>query len=304
MELSEDHTELRSLVEGHASLIDGQVFVSDVYIVPANVDNSTGNIEYSGSVEIKGNVNSGFTVEAGGNITVGGIVEGATLKAGGDIVVARGIHGMSKALLQAGKSVTVKFIENAEVYSDESINTDSILHSNVSAKYEVRVQGKKGFISGGKIRAGSKVLTQTLGSEMGASTRIEVGVSTAMKKKAHDLGEKQKELEAEQGKMEPTITGIGKKVAEGMVLPEEKMVFLKSVAKAYQDVKKQLLEVAKEKAKLDEEMEIAENASIVVKGDLYSGCLVTISGAQRSITDKYSCTKLVKDGADVRFTSV
>ena len=139
---------------------------------------------------------------------------------------------------------------------------------------------------------------------MGASTRIEVGVSTAMKKKAHDLGEKQKELEAEQGKMEPTITGIGKKVAEGMVLPEEKMVFLKSVAKAYQDVKKQLLEVAKEKAKLDEEMEIAENASIVVKGDLYSGCLVTISGAQRSITDKYSCTKLVKDGADVRFTSV
>ena len=38
------------------------VFVSNVYEVPADVGPSTGDIDYDGSVEVKGNVLSGYTV--------------------------------------------------------------------------------------------------------------------------------------------------------------------------------------------------------------------------------------------------
>lgn len=54
--VSEDKTELYSEVTGHASLVNGKVFVSDVYEVPADVDNSTGNIDYPGNVTVRGNV--------------------------------------------------------------------------------------------------------------------------------------------------------------------------------------------------------------------------------------------------------
>lgn len=81
---------------GHASLVGGKVFVSDVYEVPADVDNSTGNIEYSGSVTVRGNVKGGFRISAKGDIVVEGIVEDAELYAGGQIIVKRGIHGMEK----------------------------------------------------------------------------------------------------------------------------------------------------------------------------------------------------------------
>ncbi len=58
--LSEDHLEIRSAVTGHVMLVEGKVFVSDVYDVPADVDHSTGNIKYDGSVFVHGNVRGGF----------------------------------------------------------------------------------------------------------------------------------------------------------------------------------------------------------------------------------------------------
>ena len=46
------------------------VMVSDIYRVPANVDPSTGDIEYNGTVEVAGNVATGFKVKAEGDIIV------------------------------------------------------------------------------------------------------------------------------------------------------------------------------------------------------------------------------------------
>ncbi len=298
--ISEDETEIYSMVEGHAMLTNDTVFVSDVYIVPANVDNSTGDVEYNGSVEVKGNVNSGFSVKAGGDIVVEGLVEGATLKAKGKIIVKLGVHGMSNALLVAGSSITVKFVENAEMYSDESINADSIIHSNISAKYDVRVMGKKGFIIGGMVRAGRQIVTQTLGSDLGALTKVEVGINTKKKKQLRDIENRLKSLEEEKNKIEPTINGLGKKVAEGLQLPDDKLAFLKSVAVAYQDIKKQMYETETEYAELMEEFEIGENANIEVIGDAYPGCNINISDAQKALTDKRSHCRMIKSGVDVK----
>ena len=40
-------------MDGHVSLVEGKVFVSDVLTVE-NVDSSTGNIEYDGNVQVNG----------------------------------------------------------------------------------------------------------------------------------------------------------------------------------------------------------------------------------------------------------
>ena len=70
--LSEDGMEAFSEVTGHARVYNEQIFVSDVYEVPADVDNSTGNIDYKGNVYIKGSVREGFTVFAEGDVVVDG----------------------------------------------------------------------------------------------------------------------------------------------------------------------------------------------------------------------------------------
>ena len=96
--LSEDRKTLTADVDGHVMLVEGKVFVSNVLEVE-NVDISTGNIEYEGSVKVNGNVCTNFSVKAKGNIEVSGVVEGACLEADGNIIIARGMNGMARGCL-------------------------------------------------------------------------------------------------------------------------------------------------------------------------------------------------------------
>ena len=150
-----------------------QPFTGDVMRQMAkdyNVDPSTGNIEYDGNVLVNGNVCTNFSVKAKGDVEVKGVVEGATVEAGGNITIARGMNGMGKGVLKCDGNVIAKFIENSDIEAGGYVETGSIMHSNVVAGSEIHVQGKKGFISGGKVTATTLIETRILGSDMGTST--------------------------------------------------------------------------------------------------------------------------------------
>ena len=106
----------------------GRIQVDEVYIVDKNLDFETGNVDFTGTVIVKGGVLDLFTVKAGGAIQVGGLVEAATLVAGGDVEVTGGIAGKKKGVIRAKGSVTAKFLLNAEVYArgDVVVETQSI----------------------------------------------------------------------------------------------------------------------------------------------------------------------------------
>ena len=189
--LSEDGCTLISDLNGHVSLTGDKVFVSDVYEVE-NVGTATGNIESEGSVLVTGNVQAGFSIKAKGNVEVRGVVEGAHIETDGDIIIARGMNGMGKGVLKAGGRVILKFAENATIYAGAYVESESILHSNVNANTEVIVDGRRGFIAGGIVRATEKISCKTLGSSMGADTVVEVGVTPEQKKRFQEL---QKEVQ-------------------------------------------------------------------------------------------------------------
>lgn len=66
----EDGLSLYSEIDGQVMYIDGKLSVFSTYEVPADVDNSTGNINFVGNLSVRGNVLSGFVVEVGGNVEV------------------------------------------------------------------------------------------------------------------------------------------------------------------------------------------------------------------------------------------
>ena len=107
LKVSDDGLELISELSGNVTLVDDKVFVSNIYEVN-DVDTSTGNIEYDGDVHVAGSVKAGFSVKASGNVDVKGVVEGAYVEAGGDIIITRGMNGMSRGKLVAGRNVISK----------------------------------------------------------------------------------------------------------------------------------------------------------------------------------------------------
>ncbi len=297
--MSEDGLEIYSTVMGHANLIGGQVFVSDIYEIPADVDNSTGDVKYSGNVQVKGNVKTGFSIITEGDIIVDGVVEGATLKAGGQIILKRGVQGMQKAVLEAGGNICAKFIEGATVTSGGYIETESILHSNVVARTEINVTGHKGFVTGGHIQAGSKVSAKKIGSPMGANTVVEVGMSPEAKERYNTLKSEITSLTTELNKAYPILQTFMEKIKAGEQLPAKNMLYVKQLAGQTKDMEAKIKERKAEFEALDAEMSLNINSSVEVQGVIYPGVELNIANCRMITDSERNYCKFVSDGGEV-----
>ncbi len=302
--LSESGTELYSEVTGHVSLVQGKVFVSGVYEVPADVDNSIGDINYPGNVYIKGNVKSGFIVHANGDIIVEGVVEGAQLYAGGQIIVKRGIHGMGKGLLSAKGNVVIKFIEGAVVKCGGYVETESIIQSNVSASSEVIVSGGKGLVRGGKIRVSNKVSARVIGSSMGIATYIEVGIEPEKLERYTQLQQEAKDVGKKIEKIRPILMTYSEKLKEGITLPPEKVHFMKAQVIALKTLQKQFAPLNEEINRLRMEFIEAERAKVEVHDVIYPGVVIKISELSMAIKKERQYCRFIKEKGEIKVTNL
>lgn len=155
--------------------LDGNVLsVSPVMEVNGNVDYSVGNIDFAGTVIIRGDVTDGFTVNAEKDVIVTGHVDAATISAGGDIVVKSGITNRCMGFVAAGGGVTASYIINSIVEAEKDIIVErEIMHSFVRSNGSLRCAA--GRIIGGDFMARDEILSRQIGSPVEAATVLRVG---------------------------------------------------------------------------------------------------------------------------------
>lgn len=291
-----------SEVNGHVSLIDGKVFVSPVLEVK-DVDLSTGNIDFDGNITINGNVTEGFAVNASGDIEINGVVEASQITAGGQVIIKKGINGQDgeKGIIRAGGNVICKYIENAKVISGGYIESDGIVNSNVSAKSHIIVQGKKGFIVGGKAIAGQYVEAKIIGSEFGANTVIEVGVDPNMYEEYLELKRTNDNMIKEVARMEPVVKAFGEKLGlsgfAGVSPDEVKKV--KELAKRLSDDKQMIKENTKLINKMAVEINNNREAFIRVTGQVFTGVSLSISSEIMKLKSNYHYCRFILDNHEI-----
>ena len=172
---------------------------------------------------VKGNIITGFKVEAKGNIEVEGIVEGAILISEANIILKRGIQGMGRGHIEAKGNVIAKFIENSYVKCNGYVQSEAILHSHISAKGDINVDGKKGMIIGGEIRSGTSIATKILGSHMGTVTIVDVGIDPQLVDEYNTLGKEVQQEQEEIIKMNQIVNLLqAKKMQKGTLKPNKK----------------------------------------------------------------------------------
>lgn len=299
IELSEDKLSITTMVNGHVVLVDDKVFVSDVYEVE-NVDTSTGNIEFEGSVQVNGNVTSNHVVKANGNVIINGIVEGAYVEAGGNIIIARGMNGMGKGTLKAGGNIVAKFLENSTADADGYISTESILHSNVTAGTEIIVSGKRGFITGGHVQASHKIEVKTLGAVMGASTVVEVGVSPEVKAEFIQLQKEITEIVQDIKSAQPVLVNFAEKRAKGVHFSEDQLQFIKQKAQLMEAKKKELAEKNSLMKSMQAIMNPSQKACVKVTGEVYPGTTIIIGDVSTNIQSSYKYCRFEKIAGEVK----
>ncbi|WP_224961380.1 DUF342 domain-containing protein [Geomonas subterranea] len=280
---------LVAAISGYPVIVPHGVNVDPVFKVK-RVDLSTGNLHFKGSLDISGDVSEGMEVTATEDITVGGIVEAARIKAGGNIVIAGGVIGHGKAAqpgkmvsrqemaqLEAGGTVTVQFAENAAISAGGDIFIRELaMQSDLTSGGSIVVGekgGRKGHIIGGICRAISLVHAVVIGSHAGVPTVIEVGVDPALNRKLEmvqeNLAEKQRQLD------ELTKTLAYVKENPGSMDPG----LLNLKQRIYTKCQGELAELTGEKKRLQKRMEINALAKVEVERDAFLGAQIRIGSS-------------------------
>lgn len=188
-------------VEGELTIIDRSeksppsVFlaVHEKLVVQGDVDYHTGNIDFPGSVEVRGAIQAGFVVKAEGNVWVCGHVdEGGRIECGGNVAVQHGISGEATRI-QAKGSVCAKYINAAHIQAGVDLSVGEYIHrAQIQVGADLTVIGQSGAkhsgsIVGGMVIAGGRIFARDIGSEAGGITRLVAGVDAKQLKEAAAL---------------------------------------------------------------------------------------------------------------------
>ena len=177
-QVTDDGLAIVAVASGSGSWIADRVCVLPLTSISGDVDFSTGNVRVEGDVSISGTIMTDFVVEATGNITVMGAIEGATVNAGGSVTINGGFVGQERGTITAGGSVTARFMEHATVHAGGPVVVGfEIRQCTVISETSVTVGGGRGpgRITGGLVRGKQTVQASEVGAENGVATKVQAG---------------------------------------------------------------------------------------------------------------------------------
>jgi len=250
--------------------------ISEVYLVKGDVDFTTGNISFPGSVIVKGIIKAGFEVSAK-NEVVAETIRGDVITEG-NVVAKQGIiGGVSKAKIKAKGSVYSKFVQNAEIISDESVEVKkSILSSDIYAEVSVKVDGSPGAILASSIYAVESVEAKIYGSESFVKTEV------ALYKSARDVITLRKaikerfEISKNLGRIDSFFGSKKKKLFEGM--DGDKQELVNKLSKKREELRSQLLEKNSELKVIQFHLKEPMEGRIIVGKEVWPEVRASISG--------------------------
>ncbi len=262
-----------------------KINVFPIYEVNGDVDYRIGNIDFVGTVVIRGNVLNGFKIKAMGDIRVTGGAEAAELIAEGSIEIGAGILGHNKGIVKAKRNVKSSFIQEGNVEAGEDvIVSQSILHSKVRAGRNVLCVGSKGLIVGGNIQAGEKVSARTIGNSMSTVTIVEVGVLPELRNEHVELRKKLRETADNLDKTNKALAILDQLALTGN-LSQDKLALKVRLNNTRRQAFDEQNELKEQILEIEKSLEDTTVAKVEVASMIYSGTRVVIGRYTRFIKD-------------------
>lgn len=275
-----------SAIDGLISLTGrDKLNVFPVYEVNGDVDYTTGNIDFVGTIVIWGNVLSGFRVKASGDVRVYGGVEGAQIEADGCVEINGGIIAGNKGCVKAGTHVKCSFIQEGNVNAATDVMvTQSIMHSTVRAGTQVICQGTKGLIVGGVIQAGDRVIARTIGNSMSTATTIEVGVRPELRNELAELRQKFKTSLENLEKTKKALCILDQLASAGQ-LSSDKAALRSKLTSTKKQAEEQQSDMRDRMFEIEKVLEETASASVDVFNVIYGGAKIVIGHNARYVKD-------------------
>lgn len=297
----EENLRLFAAIDGNVTIVDNKITVSPVFQVNGDIDYSTGNIDFVGSVVVNGNVNTGFKVHAAGDIEIKGFIEGAEIVAGGNVVVKGGITTGQRGFVKAGGNVYARFIENSRVEAENDIIVrEAIIQSSVKAGGSVRVTDKRASIIGGIVQACREVEAKYIGSQLATQTVIEVGVNPKYRQEYQQLFKSLPQKRNTFENISHNLQIIQKSNISPDKLDPKRRIMLMRLLEEFKTLKKEIAEIEERLAFLSEEMQKVAEAKVKVWEIVYPGVRITLGQSIYIVDNPIKYSAFVLEEGEVR----
>lgn len=258
--------------------------VEEVYEIQGGCDlTNNALVEFNGDVIVYGNVEAGVVINAGKSLTVEGVVESASLTAGGTVCLKRGMQGGGKGSIVAGGDVFTEFLEYTKVKAEGSIQSNVIMNSIITAGETITLTGKKGLIAGGNIHSMMGITCTTVGNMSEIKTNLHVGVMPEMMERRIAVNEEYAKLNQELDNVVASMAKILRVRQQTGELSEQLQAHLEDLKQKKNEVYAQCMEVKQRADKLESMVMQAREAKIRVNGSIYKGVMIGVDDHQMSI---------------------
>lgn len=261
-------------IAGRVRWQDGVLSVDNVYSISGSVGLSTGNIVHPGAVIVQQDVTEGSLIEAKGDIEVMGVLEAATIRTEGNLIVHGGITGADGRTISVAGEVHAKFILEAHIRSlGDIVVTREIVHSDVKTRGAVLV--RQGRIVGGEIVALEGIDVGEAGSEAIVRTILTTDEDYLLPQK---LEEKQTEIDGLEHKLESIHAVIGPLLQKPQSIPNDKKQAVKKLALSAAEMVKTLKTLRTELAEITNESRERQKHRLVVHKKIHPETRLGMSG--------------------------
>lgn len=300
--------QLLAAVKGHPILVEHGVCVDPTLRIDA-IDIESGNIDFDGSVEVKGDVASSFSLQATGDVFIRGMVEKATVIAGRNLTIVGGVAGedlgrdennemILKARISAGNDIRAKFANLAYLHAaGDIIIREFVLQSHLSANGSVYLTqpGSKGCIIGGKTLARKEVAVNSLGSEANVPTVVKAGRLNCKRKLEQQLRTELKHCLENCEKLEKVLKASESPTHKASI-NNDMSLKIKATLQSYEQKSGRIKAI---QARLNARKQAKSEATVTVKGAIYPNVCIGIDSASfNNRTRKGGCS-FVREGSEV-----
>ena len=244
--------------------------VHTVHSVDGNVDMHTGNINFPGEVQVKGNVHEGFYIMAGGDVKIAGQLEACLVSSGESVTVMQGIVGGNKAAVRVKQDIETTFAEQATMLAVGDIKLkNSCLRCSVKCNGTLRLAQDGGDLVGGSINTRRGIEAHNIGNEKNARTTISFGQDYLVADQIQQHEKQLKKLKDYVTKLDNSMTRY-EKAGERKKLDQvrrEKLKYMKTIEKRSMHL-----------FSLRERYEEHFDSSITVHGKIYPGVVMESHG--------------------------
>jgi len=211
------------------------------------------------------------------------------LSAGRDIKIAGGVL---KGSITAGRDVTVKFIQDAEVSAKGCIVVDDyIQNSEVIADGPVLVKNSSGWIMGGAVSSEQWIYSQMIGKQdASANTEIIIGSHPNLAHVRNGLVEEIFHRIEDFQQFRSSLLKMRAIKAQGQLSPKQTQLYDK-ILQAINFVRTEILSKQKTVDEITDRIQRTYSGEIYAPGAVYGGTAIQIGGRRKLIEVQSSAIK-------------